>query len=195
MNRRFSIFLFALILALCSFVRAQNVRAQNVRATIPFPSVSSQYTTPFLVANVAPNLPIIAFCNYPANNLPCSNYATTFTSSGAACPNGAQNTPDPQPSACQSTGDAQGNLGVWATPGFTDTGTAAQFESHGTLKIDLAAAATGALTEYGDQNTGVTTPAIDTSQAIFMQLTVALSSASASNSVTQRHQICELIGY
>ena len=56
--------LFALILFACCFVPAD---AQNVRATIPFPSITSQYTTPFLVANVAPNLPVIAVCNYPAN--------------------------------------------------------------------------------------------------------------------------------
>ena len=110
----FSSLLFALIHFACCFVPAD---AQNVRATIPFPSITSQYTTPFLVANVAPNLPVIAVCNYPANALPCTNYATTFTSSGAACPNGAQNTPDPQPSACQSTGDAQGNLAFNAAPG------------------------------------------------------------------------------
>lgn len=112
MNRTFSLFTFAGLLLLCSFARAQNVRYDQ-----PFPSITSQYVTPFLVANVAPNLPMIAVCNYPANNLPCTNYATTYTSAGVACPNGSQDTPDPQPSACQSTGDAQGNLGFWAAPG------------------------------------------------------------------------------
>ena len=106
--------IFTLILLACCFVPAE---AQNARATIPFPSITSQYTTPFLVANVAPNLPVIAVCNYPANALPCTNYATTYTSTGVACPNGAQDTPDPQPSACQSTGDAQGNLAFNAAPG------------------------------------------------------------------------------
>jgi hypothetical protein len=116
MNRQFSLFLFAFILTLCSFVPTP-IEAQNVRAAIAFPSITSQYTTPFLVANVAPNLPLLAVCNFPANNLPCTNYATTYTSAGSACPNGSQDTPDPQPSACQSSGDAQGNLGFWAAPG------------------------------------------------------------------------------
>jgi hypothetical protein len=114
MKRHSSLFLFAAALILCWLVPSE---AQNVRATVAFPSITSQYTTPFLVANTAPNLPVLAVCNYPANNLPCTNYATTYTSSGAACPNGSQDTPDPQPSACQATGDAQGNLGFWAAPG------------------------------------------------------------------------------
>ena len=85
-------------------------------------------------------------------------------------------------------------LEFWATPGNNDTGTAAQFESHGTLKVDLGAATTTALSEFGDQNIAVTTPAIDASQQLFLLTTVAFSSASASNSATQRHQICEIVG-
>jgi hypothetical protein len=97
--------------------------AQNVRYSIDFASVSSQYTTPFVVANVPPNSPVLSWCNHPANqgaNVACTNYATTYTSLGVACPNGMQDTPDPQPSACQSAGDAQGNIGVWAAPGTYD---------------------------------------------------------------------------
>ena len=104
---------FALILFACCFVPAE---AQNVRYSVAFPSISSQYTTPFLVANIPPNSPVVAVCNYPANALPCTNYVTTFTASGAVCPNGAQLTPDPQPSACVSTGDTQSNIGFWAAP-------------------------------------------------------------------------------
>ena len=96
------------------------VSAQNVRYSTSFPSVSSTTATPYLVANIPPNSPILAVCNSPANALPCTNYATTYTSAGAACPNGAQDTPDPQPSACQSTGDAQGNIGFWAPAGKYD---------------------------------------------------------------------------
>ena len=94
----------------CILALSLCVSAQNLRYSVDFPSITSQYTTPFLVANIAPNLPVLNVCNYPANNLPCTNYATTYTSAGVACPNGSQDTPDPQPSACQSTGDAQGNL-------------------------------------------------------------------------------------
>ena len=94
--------------------------AQNVRYSAPFPSVSSSYGTPFLVANIPPNSPKLSVCNSPANQVPCTNYATTYTSLGVACSNGAQDTPDPQPSSCQSTGDAQGNIGFWAPPGQYD---------------------------------------------------------------------------
>jgi hypothetical protein len=91
--------------------------AQNVRYSAPFPSISALTVTPYLVANVPPNSPTIAVCNSPANAVPCTNYATTYTSAGVSCANGSQDTPDPQPSACQSTADAQGNIGFWAAPG------------------------------------------------------------------------------
>ncbi len=94
--------------------------AQNVRFDAQVPSVSSTTTTPFLVANVPPNSPILAVCHSPANAVPCSNYITTYTSLGVACANGSQDTPQPQPSACQPTGDAQGNIGWWAPPGKYD---------------------------------------------------------------------------
>lgn len=112
-----------LILALGSFLCAPLISAQNVRYSVDFPSISSQFTTPFLVGNVPPNSPVLSWCNHPANqgaNVACTNYATTYTSAGVACPNGSQDTPDPQPSSCQSTGDAQGNIGVWAAPGTYD---------------------------------------------------------------------------
>ena len=88
------------------------------RYDAPFPSISSSTSTPFLVANIPPNSPVLAVCNYPANAVPCTNYAQVFTSTGATCPSGAQDTPQPQPSACQSTGDAQGNIGFFAPPGI-----------------------------------------------------------------------------
>lgn len=116
MSKTFSVSVFAVILFACSFVRGQ----VNARFSTEFPSVSSAYTTPFLVANIPPNSPTVAFCNHPANATPCTNYATTYTSLGAACPNGTQDTPDPQPSSCQSTGDAQGNIGFFAPPGTYD---------------------------------------------------------------------------
>lgn len=94
-------------------------RAQNVRYDSPFPSISPN-SPPFLVANVPPNSPTLQVCQSPANGVPCTNYAQTFTSTASVCPNGAQDTPQPQPSACQSTGDAQGNIGFWAPAGKYD---------------------------------------------------------------------------
>jgi hypothetical protein len=111
--KRLSLLLFLVVcLSVCAL-------AQNVRYSAPFPSVSSTYP-PLLQANIPPNSPTIAVCNSPANQVPCTNYATTYTSASVACPNGAQDTPDPQPSACQSTGDGQGNIGFWAPPGKYD---------------------------------------------------------------------------
>jgi len=106
---------FGLLLFACSFVEGQ-----NARYSAPFPSVSSTTATPFLVANVPPNSPLLSVCVSPANQVPCTNYATTYNSAGVACPVGAQDTPDPQPSACQGTGDAQGNIAFWAPPGKYD---------------------------------------------------------------------------
>jgi hypothetical protein len=108
---------FLITLVLCF---AGDAQGQNVRFDVPYPSISSTTVTPFLVANVPPAAPSIAWCNHPANATPCTNYATTYTQSGTACPNGSQDTPNPQPSACQGTGDAQGNLGVWSAPGTFD---------------------------------------------------------------------------
>ena len=113
------LFLLLAVLGLPIFAGV-SAEAQYVRYDAQFPSVSSSTTTPFLVANVPPNSPVVAVCNSPANQVPCTNYATTYTSLGVACPNGAQDTPQPQPSACQSTGDAQGNIGFWVAPGTYD---------------------------------------------------------------------------
>ena len=114
--------LFFLLLSGFALMPA-GAHAQNLfRFSEPFPSVTSLYQTPFLVANVPPNSPILAVCHSPANQVPCTNYATTYTGASAACPNGAQDTPDPSgsTSACQSTGDAQGNIAFWAPSGTYD---------------------------------------------------------------------------
>lgn len=112
MNPKLSIFIFAALLLVCSFAESQ-----NVRYSVSLPSISSTTTTPYLVANIPPNSLTPSLCNVPANQIPCTNYATTYNSAGTACANGAQDTPDPQPSSCQSTADAQGNIGFWAAPG------------------------------------------------------------------------------
>lgn len=111
------LFLLSLLLAAFAVMPAF---AQNVRFDAPFPSISSTTSTPYLVANTPPNSPTLAVCSSPANQVPCTNYATTYTSAGVACSNGAQDTPQPQPSDCQSTGDAQGNIGFWAPAGTYD---------------------------------------------------------------------------
>lgn len=86
-----------------------------------FPSVSNS-SPPFLVANLSPNQPTLAVCNSPANQVPCTNYATTYQFNGTPCATGSQDTPDPNATtaACQSTGDAEGNIAFWAPPGQYD---------------------------------------------------------------------------
>ena len=93
---------------------------QNVRYDAPFPSVSSS-NPPFLIANLPPNSPTLQWCTSPANGVPCSNYSGTFDGLGNACPNGAQDTPQPATtSSCQPTGDSLGNIGVWSPAGTFD---------------------------------------------------------------------------
>ena len=112
--------------------------AQNARYDAPFPSVTSQYQVPFLVANTpGTGTPQIQVCGHPANQVPCTNYATTYTQAGAACPNGSQDTPQPQPSACQSGGDAQGNIGFWIPAGTYDYTVTVNNVSFGPYTITL----------------------------------------------------------
>jgi hypothetical protein len=132
-------------------------RAQNLRYDAPFPSVSSQTSTPFLVANIPPNSPKLAVCSSPANATPCTNYVTTYTSAGASCPNGAQDTPQPQPSACQATGDAQGNIGFWAPAGKYDYTVCVSTNCYGPFTVTLSA--NGAGTVNGASVPGVGLPA------------------------------------
>src|SRR5271166_6236612 len=64
---------------------------------------------------------IFAVCNYPANAIPCTNYATTYTNASltATCPSV---TPLIQVAGTTCTGvaDAQGNAGFWAQSGTYD---------------------------------------------------------------------------
>lgn len=146
--------------------------AQNVRYDAPFPSISSTTSIPFLVANVPPNSPVLSVCNSPANQVPCTNYATTYTSLGAACSNGAQDTPQPQPSACQSTGDAQGNIGFWAPAGTYDYTVCVANSCFGPYTVTLGGSGgggggtiTGATPNQGILQTGTTLGLITCSAA------------------------------
>lgn len=118
---------------------------QNVRYDEPFPSITAQYSTPFLVANIPPNSPILSVCSVPANAVPCTNFVTTFNSAGVPCANGSQDTPQPQPSACQSTGDAQGNIGFWAPPGAYDYTVCIANNCFGPYRVTLGGTTTGAV--------------------------------------------------
>jgi hypothetical protein len=132
--------------------------AQNVRFSTSFPSISTQSGTPFLVANVPPNSPIINWCNAPAilnGSGMCVNFATTFNSVGAACPNGSQDTPDPQPSVCQTTGDAQGNIGVFAPAGTYDYTVQVGSNVFGPYRVTLVSSGGGGGGVTGSGTAGV----------------------------------------
>lgn len=64
----------------------------------------------------------LAWCNHPANAVPCTNYATTYTSLtlGVSCPTNAQIVLQGSTS-CVATGDNFGNLGVYTTTNTTCT--------------------------------------------------------------------------
>jgi hypothetical protein len=147
MKKLYLLLLFAL---LCSTA----AMSQNVRYRAEWPSVSSNFP-PVLVANLPPNSPTIAVCHSPANAVPCSNYATTYTGAGAACPNGAQDTPDPNAltSACQPTGDATGNVGFWAPAGTYDYTVCIQNNCFGPITVTLGGSGGGGGGSPGGSNT------------------------------------------
>lgn len=62
----------------------------------------------------------VQVCTHPANGVPCSNLATTYDSAGSACDTNTQDTPQPQPSKCQSGPDQRGFIGFWAPSGTYD---------------------------------------------------------------------------
>jgi hypothetical protein len=73
----------------------------------------------------------ISFCNAPANGVPCTNKATTYTDStlGTPCPTSTQITLVGSTS-CVANPDADGRWGVWAAPGqyeYTVTTSAGSF--------------------------------------------------------------------
>jgi hypothetical protein len=116
MSNRTSIFLFSLILLFA----ATFAHGQNVRWDLGAPGGAGAVTTagsgqPFLVALPGVQL---NWCSFPANGVPCTNFAPTYqgVSSGNLC---ASNQPIVlQGSAtCQGTSDNFGNLGVYTASG------------------------------------------------------------------------------
>ena len=100
---------------LCTLASAQSV----VRWDVGYPgapavSTSSGSGTPYYSL---PN-PGFALCAYPANAVPCTNYATTYTdiTGLTACSTSTQIVLQ-NSSSCQATGDNYGNLGVYTLSG------------------------------------------------------------------------------
>jgi hypothetical protein len=61
----------------------------------------------------------VQICNAPVNAVPCTNYATTYTSATmtTACPSNAQFT-RPGSNVCVANADAQGGFGFWSSAGI-----------------------------------------------------------------------------
>jgi len=71
-------------------------------------------------------------------------------------------------------------------------GASSAYEAHGFLTIDLSATAATPDSVYQDTNTA-TVGTIDSTGAVFVQITVAASAGSTSNSFTERQLVVELI--
>ena len=103
--------LFILFLVAASLAAAQGVR---------FSSQVSQQGTVSTSTNavVLPANPQISFCNFPANAVPCTNKATTYTNATllTSCSTSTQIVLDGT-TACTALPDAQNNWGVWLVPG------------------------------------------------------------------------------
>jgi hypothetical protein len=82
---------------------------------------------------------IISFCNAPANAVPCTNKAATYTNStlAVACPSNQQ-VVLAGTSTCVAAADSRGNWGVWAAPGqYEYTVTTANGVSSGPIPVTL----------------------------------------------------------
>jgi hypothetical protein len=118
---RFGVFVFAALLLLCAnFAHAQAIRWDlgapgSAGAVLNAGTGSSPL---FAQPNIA-----LQWCTHPANAVPCTNLATTYSSlSGStACPTNQQIVLQGS-NSCQATSDNFGNLGVYVLPNTTCNG-------------------------------------------------------------------------
>lgn len=105
-----------LLALLFVFSIAATASAQGVR----FDSQVSQQATVGVTTNVVtiPQSPVISVCASPANAVPCTNKATTYTDStlGTPCSTSTQLVLSGT-STCVTSPDAQNNWGVWVAAG------------------------------------------------------------------------------
>ena len=73
-------------------------------------------------------------------------------------------------------------------------GSSATYEAHGKLVIDLGSATTSASSPFLDTNTAAVGTIDVADDQVYLQTTVAFSAGSASNSVTERQQLVEILG-
>src|SRR6185437_7452123 len=113
--------------------------AQGYRAGSDVGPVTS-YILPGGPISTVPNA-VISVCAYPANGVPCTNKATTFTDATLTtpCPSNQQ-VVLAGTTSCVTTADGGGNWGVWLTPGsnYSYTVTLANGASAGPYAISAA---------------------------------------------------------
>jgi hypothetical protein len=115
LNEKAGVWLFAVALIFCACF----AHSQGLRWDLGAPGSAGAATTqgtglPYLVG--VPNV-TLDWCNYPADGVPCTNFATTYTSLALTTPCATNAQVFLQNGlACQATGDVLGNLGVFTAP-------------------------------------------------------------------------------
>lgn len=105
-----SLFIF-ILLAFAASAHAQGVR---VTRQLPQEGTIANVTNALLV----PANPVVKFCLAPANAVPCTNLAVTYTDSTLVTPcAGATQIVLDATTSCVALPDAQSNWGVWVAPG------------------------------------------------------------------------------
>jgi hypothetical protein len=125
--------LLFLYLAVCSLAFSQGVRYDPVPVLTTAGNVPPGAMAPVLAIGGSK----IHVCGFPANAVPCTNYATTYTdvTLTTACANTAQITL-PGTTQCVSSTDQQGNFGFWVFPGeYAYTITIPSGQSYGPYPI------------------------------------------------------------
>lgn len=99
------------------FLKSALLAATVLFGTLAFGQTTASRYDNFVWAGNNGNVSVIAnaqvnFCSYPANAVPCTNYATAYTdvTAGTAC-NGSNGCANP------TTSDSGGNFGAWLLPG------------------------------------------------------------------------------
>lgn len=121
---------------------------QGVRFGDNYP-VSSSLTNPGVISTVSGSL--INICVFPANAVPCTNKATTYTSNtlGTPCSTSIQLVLAGT-NVCVGTTDLRGNWGAWVPPGTYDfTITVSTGQSYGPFTVSAGNTSSASLTGPG----------------------------------------------
>jgi hypothetical protein len=154
-QRRHNLLRRLLIAAALFFLGSTVASAQGIRMGDNFP-ITSSLVTPGQVSTVTNA--IINICTFPANAVPCTNKATTYTSVtlGTPCSTSTQIVLAGT-SSCIATTDGRGNWGAWVAVGNYDfTVTVSTGQTFGPFTI--SAGAVGSVSNVGNNTfTGLNT--------------------------------------